>query len=380
MFEWFGRMAFDVGLRDTEAFQRYVRGPAYVLAYGDPERVHELALKALNDYKDVLKDAAREFNFPDLHVNLAGRSVMPFGTAAGLDKNCDAVEPLSHIFGFQEVGTIIVNPREGNKKPRVAVGASGDLWNAQGFPSKGLQYAKEKLRAYGDSGGDGIILASICGVPTESNALDVAYGETKFLLEELEHLVDGFVWNPFSPNTEALAALRTSETFELYAKLVKSYAGTAPALVKMGPYEPGEKQQWMDLVGSWMQGGGDGIVAVNTKMVPKEIVPVKDWGYKSAGRSGEFLQQYRQRAVRDVRAAYPKATIIATGGIDSAEQAWNAFEAGADALEGYTPYTYKGFGLLLEMATGLRKILSIHDYKSLKHLQAATRINGYVAE
>ena len=99
-----------------------------------------------------------------------------------------------------------------------------------------------------------------------------------------------------------------------------------------------------------MYGGGDGIVAVNTYMVPKDSVPSSGWGYPSAGKSGRFLQEFRQQAIKDVRKEHPRCVIIATGGIDSPEQAFETLQAGADALEGYTPYTFKGFGLLHDMA------------------------------
>ena len=53
--------------------------------------------------------------------------------------------------------------------------------------------------------------------------------------------------------------------------------------------------------------------------------------------------------MRDARNTFPDAFIIATGGINDGKQAIKAIEAGADALEGYTPYVFKGFGLIREM-------------------------------
>jgi dihydroorotate dehydrogenase len=357
---------FERGLMNCDFFRSIVRRGAYLLAGGDPERVHEMALEALNEYSDVVKEVADNFDSSALHVNFGDRRAIPFGTAAGLDKNCDALEPLSHLFGFQEVGTIVVDRREGNPRPRVAVDAkNGDLYNAQGFPSNGLGYAENRLREYRSSGGKGFILANICGIPPDADSLNLAFVETEILLEHLNPYVDGFVWNPFSPNTAALSALRTPESFEHYGRRIKERAGKRRlSLVKMGPYDdnPESRTRWLSLVESWMKGGGDGIVAVNTYMVPKENVPLKKWGYPSAGRSGRFLQEYRQHAISDARLAFPNAVIIGTGGIDSAEQAWNAFEAGADALEGYTPYTFHGFGLLFEMLSDIREKLRSNGY------------------
>ncbi|MBI4154346.1 hypothetical protein HY501_03340, partial [Candidatus Woesearchaeota archaeon] len=262
-FEWFARRAFRKGLTDTGYFRDRVRKAAYLLARGDSERVHEMALERLNKYEEVLREESVHFHFSELTANLKGREVGVFGTAAGLDKNCDAVGPLSHIFGFQEVGTIVMSPRDGNRRPRVVADeAEGDVYNAQGFPSKGLEYAEGKLRAYRESGGEAFILASVCGLPPTPDRLNVAVAEMETLLFHLGPFVDGFVWNPFSPNTDALKALRTPETFEEYAKRVRAAAGEKPALVKMGPYDDSGRQQWIDLAGEWIGGGGDGIVAV----------------------------------------------------------------------------------------------------------------------
>lgn len=374
--KWIEKPSFARSLKDTNFFRNFVRKAAYSRADGDPERVHEMALGALNEYADVVERISPQFDFPNLHITLAGHEVMPFGTAAGLDKNGDAIGPLSHIFGFQEVGTIIVPEREGNARPRVAVDEENDdLYNAQGFPSQGLNYAKGKLQSYRESGGNGVILASICGIPPDADSLEVAFQETETILTELDPYVDGYVWNPFSPNTAALTLLRNPSTFERYAQRVKETARDRPAFLKMGPYDDTleKRTESLELAAAWLDGGGDGLVVVNTYMVPKEEVPSKDWGYPSAGRSGRFLQEYRQRAIIDARAAFPNTLIIATGGIDSADQAWEAFQAGADALEGYTPYVFNGFGLLLEMAKGVEDKLQASGYTSLSKFQADSR-------
>lgn len=374
--KWLEKKVFRAGLTNPTIFRRTMRPIAYYRAGGDPEKVHELALETLQEYGDVIEDAASEFCFPDLEVSINGKYILPFGTAAGLDKNADALRPLSHLFGFQEVGTIVMHKREGNARPRIAVDNNEqDIYNAQGFPSKGLPYAKNNLQKYRDAGGSGVIFASICGIPPSPDELGVAYGEAEVLLDELDQLVDGFVWNPFSPNTAALAALRTPETFEKYAQRVKRTADKRLALVKMGPYDsdPEKKERWLDLVRGWREGGGDGIVAVNTYLVPKEQIPSSGWGYQSAGKSGRFLQEYRQRAIRDARASFPDVFIVAAGGIDSVAQAYGAFEAGANLVEGYTPYTFHGFGLLRSMESGLISELHKKGYGTLREFQERQR-------
>ncbi len=366
------RKVFERVLTDPKFFRNAVRRLAYLKARGDPERVHELALEALNEHIETIRKHSTQFNFPNLKIVLGDRELNPIGTAAGLDKNCDALEPLSHLFGFQETGTIVIPERPGNNKPRVAIDEKNDtIYNAQGFPSKGLKYAKQNLQRYRSSGGNAFILTSICGIPKDPSRLDDAFEDTKILVEELDKLTDGFVWNPFSPNTEALKTLRNPETFEKYAKLIKEKAGSRLALVKMGPYEKEGKNDWLNLVEAWLS-YADGIVAVNTYMVPKEQTPLKKWGYQSAGKSGKALVEYRQRAIKDTRKIFPKAAIIATGGISSSQDALDALTY-ADALECYTPITFSGPGLILEICKGLEGRLNEMGYKTVKEFQNSQR-------
>src|SRR3989344_3456487 len=207
-----------------------------------------------------------------------------------------------------------------------------------------------------------LLFVSICGIPETPENLDSSYEELEKIITFVNPDAHGFVWNPFSPNTSALAALRKPKEFRNAAELISRTSSTELKLVKMGPYDDDQvkRKEWLDLVYAWLEGGGDGIVAVNTYSTLKENIPSKKWGYSSAGRSGKFLQEYRQRAIRDAREHFPDSIIITTGGIDSAEQAWMSFIAGANALEGYTPYTFYGFGLLLETASCVRE--KLHKY------------------
>ncbi len=153
MLSFLEKAGFEKSLRDPDFFRQFTRPALYVL-YGDPERIHEEAIRAMNEYASSISRP----DYPSLNISIKGVPIFPFGTAAGFDKNADALYPLSRIFGFQETGTIVVNPREGNPRPRVAVdNANEDLFNAQGFPSKGLDYAEENLIKYRGIGGIGVI-------------------------------------------------------------------------------------------------------------------------------------------------------------------------------------------------------------------------------
>ncbi|MBI1730405.1 hypothetical protein HY229_05900 [Candidatus Acetothermia bacterium] len=365
---WFERRGFCWGLLHPSFFRWVVRREAYRRAKGDPEKVHELALEVIGDFDDILDEMSPLFDFPRLRVDLKGQKIFPFGIAAGLDKNGEALLPLSRIFGFLEPGTVVLTPREGNPRPRLyADAAHDDVYNAQGFPSRGLSYFLANISRYREASKSKPVYVSICGIPPAPEQIEEAYAELEELVKALDPYADGFVWNPFSPNTAALRALREPDVFRASAELISRLTGsTKLKLVKMGPCESTEATAWLNLAHAWMEGGGDGIVAVNTYLTLRDKIPAPQWGYPTAGRSGRFLQRYRQHAIALTRKHIPSAIILATGGIDSADQAWAAFEAGADALEGYTPYTFNGFGLLLKIARGLEKRLDQEGFQTLE--------------
>jgi dihydroorotate dehydrogenase len=360
---------YGLALTNPGFFRRVVRPLIYQRCGGDAERVHEFAVKMLEQNQNALEDVSAKFDFPDLHLQVAGNRRMPFGTAAGFDKDGEVLYPLSLIFGFEEPGTLVLHRREGNKKPRIAADAGErELYNAQGFPSLGAEHFATNAKRYRERGGKAPLLASICGIPPSPDKMDVAYAEMESIVDLVGSYVDGFVWNPFSPNTAALGLLRTPECFRQTAELLRRKAGQKLKLVKMGPYDDIEEKRsdWKELMKSWMEGGGDGVVATNAYMVPRSQVPSSRWGYDWAGRSGRFLHSYRDRAVMEARKEFPSAVVIATGGIDSGEEAWRAFAAGADLLEGYTPYTFESFGLLIKMSRELGALLKSKGYSSLE--------------
>ncbi len=401
------KLGMHISLHSPWFFKNFVRKELY-RRYKDPEAVHEHALQMLSKYSNVIDAHNSCFDFPELAVDVKGIRMQPFGTAAGLDKNADAIIPLSYIFGFLTKGTFVIDRRDGNDRPRVAVDVKNkNAYNAQGFPSMGEDHALKNLNKYQSSEAPKKpIIANICGLPyvikeegknsfapnknrviiestaniirykefadipdTEiENALENAYNDAEVLVHDFNPYAAGFEYNPFSPNTKSLSMLRRPDIFEKYARMIRKYIKNKLLQVKMGPYEPEGRQEWLRLVEGWMKGGGDGVTAVNTYMVQKENVPAEKWGYATAGKSGRFLRKYRRRAVRDTREAFPETIIFATGGISDGRDAYETFLQGADAIEGYTPYTFYGLGLAQKMMKGVSKYIKKDGYKNLQEL------------
>jgi hypothetical protein len=243
------------GAVDYEYFHNIVRPMLYqkcsedpkLVREGLPESVHELILDSLHENAWATRFIAPFFKAPEnVIITIKEKRWVPFGTAAGVDKNCLALEAFGNIFGFQEPGTVIIPGRKGNDKPRVAVSEKDqDIYNAQGFPSDGVEKSSKRLSDYRENGGNAKIIVSICGLPLDDSKVseEVAVGraldEILDLIEKLPN-VQGYVWNPFSPNTASLKMLRKPSTFHRVALMLQVFEYQLK-LVKMGPYEKQEK-------------------------------------------------------------------------------------------------------------------------------------------
>ncbi|MEO0664972.1 MAG: dihydroorotate dehydrogenase (quinone), partial [Pseudomonadota bacterium] len=105
----------------------------------DPERAHNLALKALN-----LGLVPKGDNAPSARlVTQVGplRLASPLGLAAGFDKNAEAVAPLARSgFGWLEVGAATPRPQPGNPKPRLfRLTEDAAAINRFGFNNDGME-------------------------------------------------------------------------------------------------------------------------------------------------------------------------------------------------------------------------------------------------
>jgi dihydroorotate dehydrogenase len=92
-----------------------------------------------------------------------------------------------------------------------------------------------------------------------------------------------------------------------------------------------------------------GIIAANTTLDHSSILTKHD---QEGGLSGTPL---REKSTAFVRAIKARSTIavIASGGITDADSAREKLQAGADLLQVYTGYIYRGPGLLREIVRAL---------------------------
>ena len=320
------------------------------LLFLDPERAHELTLRALET--GVFPRA--ESDDPKLRQTVCGLEFPnPLGMAAGFDK--DARVPgalLAMGFGFAEIGTVTPIPQAGNPRPRVfrLIRERGTI-NRLGFNSGGHDAAKARL-AHRPAGLIGVNI----GANKDSAGLveDFAAG-----LRAFYEVADYFTVNISSPNTPGLRDLQAPDRLNrLLTRLLfqreSLSAGTAlrrPILVKLAPDM--HDDDFAATVACLVDHKVDGIILTNTTISRQEI-PQAAYRTEAGGLSGRPLFQ---RATRTLAKAYVltegKMPLIGVGGIDSGEAAIAKIEAGASLLQLYTGMIYEGAGLIAAIKAAL---------------------------
>ncbi len=340
-----------------------------------PEVVHEKAKEKLLKMTEKFRQNAHYFEPGNqLTIRIKSHELSgPVGVAAGFDKNCDALEPMSYVFGFLNPGSILKDARAGNpQRPksqgtvRIAVDDEREaIVNAQGYPHKGLDYVVRKLEKFREEPkGNAKILLNFSGI-TEDYTEDAVLDSCSEIIRKTLPYVDfGFEENRTSPNTEFNKVL---ETPEFTKKMIDLMNSCVPRNLikasKISPYNGlaplnEERRSKLESIRTFYENGGDAIVIGNTRPVDtSSAVGTKKFSRGIAGESGRPLFPYMLKLVEDVHNAFPELAIIACGGIFSGEDAWKAYEKGATLVSLYTALTFYGFGVVREIHQVMKKKL-----------------------
>jgi dihydroorotate dehydrogenase len=340
-----------------------------------PEVVHEKAKDRLLKMAEKFRQNAHYFDPGEqLTIRIKGHELSgPVGVAAGFDKNCDALEPMSYVFGFLNPGSVLKDPRAGNsQRPkskgtvRIAVDDEREaIVNAQGYPHKGLDYAVRNLQKFREGPkGNARILLNFSGITkdyTEDAVLD-SCGE--IIKKTLPYVDFGFEENRTSPNTDFNKVLQTPAFTK---KMIDLMNARMPRDIlkasKISPYDSlapssGEKQNKLESIRTFYENGGDAVVIGNTRPIDTgSVVGAKRFSRGIAGESGRPLFPYMLKLVEDAHQAFPGLAIVACGGIFSGEDAWKAYEKGATLVSLYTALTFYGFGVVRDIHEVLKKKL-----------------------
>lgn len=323
----------------------------------DAEVAHGLSLTSLDWVERLRLSGLLAGKRIDDPVEVMGLSFPNrIGLAAGLDKNADHLDALGALgFGFVEVGTVTPRAQSGNPRPRLfRVPERGAIINRMGFNNHGVDHLVERVKATRYRGVIGINIGKNLTTEVE-NAVD----DYLYCLVRVHAHAHYVAVNISSPNTPGLRNLQFGDHLdellgrlrEAGSRLDQSNGRRVPLTVKIAPDMEAEE---VGLVAESLQRNGiDAVIATNTT-VSREAVAGLANAEEQGGLSGSPVFEPSNRVVALLREALPQMPIIGVGGVDSGQAAVSKREAGADLVQLYSGFIYRGPALVAECAEALR--------------------------
>jgi dihydroorotate dehydrogenase len=280
----------------------------------------------------------------------------PLGLAAGFDKNGDFLDALGAMgFAHVELGTVTPRPQPGNPRPRMfRIADRFALINRMGFNNKGVDHLVARLSRSRYRGIRGNSIGKNADTPLE-NAQD----DYLICLRKIYVYADYVAVNLSSPNTARLRELQARDglqrifgpLLEERALLQQRHGKRVPLLVKVAPDLTAEQISVLAVDLRALE--VDGVIATNTSVDHSVLgkLPVAE---QSGGLSGAPLHPLSVRVIAQLRAELGKSfPIIGVGGIVSSEHALATLQAGANLIQIYTGFAYRGPALLADILDAL---------------------------
>lgn len=319
----------------------------------DAEWSHNLALGSLKRLAHTPFALAWRQQLQSQPVIVAGIQFdNPLGLAAGLDKNADCIDAFGQMgFGFIEVGTVTPRPQEGNEKPRLfRLPLSQAIINRMGFNNKGVDYLVHNVKKASYQGVVGINIGKNKATPNEQGKDDYVHCMRKVYAHA------GYITvNISSPNTPGLRELQYGDALDDLLQTVRNeqldlqaqFDKYVPVFVKIAPDMDGIEVQ--QVAQALLRNNMDGAIATNTTL-DRSLVQGQKYADEAGGLSGKPVQQKSTEVLQQLRQAVgADFPLIGVGGITDGASAKAKMEAGADLVQCYTGFIYRGPSLLKEI-------------------------------
>ena len=329
----------------------------------DPEKIHHFVFKTLKigfkfPFVKCITEKVYKVNDKALEREVFGLTFKnPVGLAAGFDKDAKLYNELGALgFGFIEIGTLTPVAQEGNPKKRMfRLPKDSGLINRMGFNNGGVKEAVERLK----KNNSGVLIGGNIGknkITPNENAVD----DYVLCFNELFGWVDYYVVNVSSPNTPNLRDLQDKKPLTkilstlMEINLKKEYP--KPILLKIAPDLT--DSQLDDIIAIVADTKINGVIASNTT-ISRENLKTTEEEIKEIGNGGLSGKPVRNRSTEVIKYLADKSnkafSIIGVGGINTAEDAIEKLEAGADLVQVFTGFIYEGASIVKKINKGILK-------------------------
>ena len=347
MLESMSAMTAEEGRLPKNGYERFVRPLLFSM---DAETAHHLTIRLLcgASHFNVALRALKSFQPPSKPRTVFGLNFPnPIGLAAGLDKNGVGLPAWAALgFGFIEIGTVTAKAQPGNPKPRIfRLPEQQALINRLGFNNHGADAIADRLRKLRNSERWPAVPVGINIGKSRATPLEQATDDYLYSFRLLRDLADYITLNISSPNTPGLRELQEPQKLSDLLRAMGKEAGATPkpVVVKISPDISATELKAILAVCEEHQVAG--IIATNTTLDHSSIPSQLD---QEGGLSGAALREKSTAFVREI-AARSTMPVIASGGISDVASAREKFQAGAQLIQLYTGFVYRGPGLLREI-------------------------------
>jgi dihydroorotate dehydrogenase len=278
------------------------------------------------------------------------------GLAAGLDKEARCVAALGALgFGHIEVGTITPRPQPGNPAPRLFRLVDEEaIINRMGFNNPGLTQALKNLAQHRWPGIVGFNIGKNFDTPNERAVDDYLAG-----LRAAYTAADYLAVNISSPNTKGLRDLQQEDAIRALVQALKSEQAAlaqqhqkyTPIAIKIAPdLNPEAVKVIADIFATAQI---DAVIATNTT-IDRTAVVHHPYARQAGGLSGLPLTHASTAIIQQLHTALGTSVpIIGVGGISTLAHAQEKISAGAQLVQIYTSFVYRGPALVRALATEL---------------------------
>jgi dihydroorotate dehydrogenase len=350
------------GIKKNNMYKLIIRP---ILFLFDPEKVHYFTFSLIRFLCKIplvtsIFRGLYQVNDKKLERNLFGLTFRnPVGLAAGFDKNAVLYNELANFgFGFIEIGTVTPEGQVGNPKKRLfRLKDDQGIINRMGFNNEGLEIAINQLKKNKGK----LIIGGNIGKNTQTSPENYTE-DYKTCFNGLHPYVDYFVLNVSCPNVGSHAKLNDKaylvELITACQQLNNTKETQKPILLKIAPDL--NNLQLDEIIELVAETKIDGVIASNTSTTRDNLKASKQLLEEigNGGVSGQPIKNQSTKVIQYLADNSNKSfPIIGVGGIHSAKDAIEKIKAGADLVQIYTGFIYKGPSLIKKINKAILKDL-----------------------
>ena len=341
---------------------------ATLLRLMPPEKAHNFAGKMLQ--KGLIPFKVRTHNADsnlDFSCKLPPLQSLdhPIGLAAGFDKNAQYLSGLKKLgFSFIEVGAATPLPQSGNEKPRIfRLKEKEALINRMGFNNIGIEKINAELLKFSSKHIENTPLIALNIGVNKKTPQEKALRDYILVLQKATANLSYYSINLSSPNTATLKSLCNPQSIKTLADGITNETDKSldKIWIKLGPNLP--KDFFTSIVDSVCEFGFGGLILTNTYPVS---LP------HQGGLSGKPLKNDSTKALEWAWEVHKGSMpMIAVGGVNSGRDAFEKIRRGADLVQIYTAFIYRGPYIVEEILEELAEVMKMENIKSLKELKGS---------